>query len=49
MEAGELTACSTVSTLSRRGRSKVKVRVIGDCSLGWVEVAKGWGARIDAV
>jgi hypothetical protein len=27
----------------------VKVRVIGDCSLGWVEVAEGWGARIDAV
>jgi hypothetical protein len=49
VETGELTACSTVSTLSRRGRSKVKVRVIGDCSLGWVEMAEGWVARIDAV
>ena len=41
--------CNTVSALSRRGRKEVRVRVVGDRSLGWLEVAEGWGARIDAV
>ena len=49
VETGELLVCNTVSALSRRGRKEVRVRVVGDRSLGWLEVAEGWGARIDAV
>ena len=49
VETGELMACRTVSALSRRGRKEVRVRVVGDRSLGWIEVAEGWGARIEAV
>ena len=48
-ETGELLVCNTVSALSRRGRKEVRTRVVGDRSLGWLEVAEGWGARIDAV
>jgi hypothetical protein len=41
--------CITVSALNWRVRREGRVRVIGDHSLGWLEVAEGWGARINVV
>ena len=43
VETRELMVCNTVSALSRRGRKEVRVRVVGNRSLGWLEVAEGWG------
>ena len=46
---GELLVRRTSEALSRIGRTEVRVRVIGASSLGWLEVAVGWGATIEAV
>ena len=46
---GELLVHRTSAALSRRGRTEVRVRVVVPGSLGWVEVAEGWGANVEAV
>ena len=46
---GELVVSSSATALSRRGRSEVRARVVGSSSLGWLEVAEGWGARVELV
>jgi hypothetical protein len=33
----------------RRSRSKVEVRIVGLCSIGWFQVLKDWGASIEGV
>ena len=39
----------TVAVVGRQGRGDVRVRVAGYRSLGWIEVVRGWGARVEAV
>ena len=46
---GELVVSSSATALSRRGRSEVRVRVVGSSSLGWLEVAEERGARVELV
>ena len=46
---GELVVSSSAAALSRRGRSEVRARVVGSSSLGWLEVAEEWGARVELV
>jgi hypothetical protein len=46
---GELVVSSTAAALGRRGRTEARVRIVGASSLGWIEVAEGWGAMIEAV
>ena len=46
---GELVSHRSGGVLSRRGRTEVRVRVVGSSSLGWLEVADSWGARVEAV
>ena len=46
---GELVTRNVAALLSRRGRGEVRVRIMGPSSLGWLEVAEGWGTRIEVV
>jgi hypothetical protein len=46
---GELVVSSTAAALGRRGRTEARVRIVGASSLGWIEVAEGWGAMIKVV
>lgn len=45
---GELISSSTAITLDRRRRSVVRVRIVGDASFGWLELAMAWGAQVEA-
>ena len=42
---GEAVAVKSSVVLSRRGRSGVRVRIVGSASVGWVEAAEAWGVR----
>ena len=46
---GEMVSHRSGGMLRRRGRSEVRVRVVGNSSLGWLELADSWGARVEAV
>ena len=46
---GESQAISAQLTVGRRPRSKVRVRVVGCTSMGWVKAAEAWGAAVEAV
>ena len=46
---GEDVAVKSHKILCRRGRSGVRVRVVGGSSLAWVEAAEDWGCAIEAV
>jgi hypothetical protein len=46
---GELQAITSQMGVGRRSRSKVRVRVVGLTSLGWVEALEAWGAAVEAV
>ena len=46
---GELVTHNMAALLSRRGRGEVRVRILGPISLGWLEVAEGWGTRIEVI
>ena len=46
--AGEKVAVSTRRVLSRKGRCVVRVRVVGDASLGWLDAVQLWGASVEA-
>ena len=46
---GEMIAVGFSARVGRGGRSYVNVRVVGNSSLGWIEAAYAWGARIDAI
>ena len=46
---GEDVAVRSRQVLSRRGRSGVRVRVVGGASLAWVEAAEAWGCGVEAV
>ena len=46
---GESLARHKSEAMIRIGRKEVRVRVVGASSLGWLEVAVGWGATIEAV
>jgi len=48
LEKGERVAVGTTRILDRVGRSSVRVRVIGENSLGWLEAAKDWGCNVEA-
>jgi hypothetical protein len=47
--SGEAHAIISQTEVGRRARSKVRTRIVGSHSLGWVEVFKGWGAEIEAM
>jgi hypothetical protein len=49
LTTGESHVITSQSGVCRRARSKVRARVIGSNSLGWVEVLEGRGAEIEAV
>ena len=44
---GEKVAVRTRRVLSRRGRCVVRVRVVGEASLGWLEALQLWGASVE--
>ena len=44
---GEKVAVRTRRVLSRKGRSVVRVRVVGDASLGWLDSMELWGACVE--
>ena len=44
---GEKVALRTRRVLSRKGRSVVRVRVVGDASLGWLDSMELWGACVE--
>ena len=46
---GEDVAVRLRQVLSRRGRSGVRVRVVGGALLAWVEAAEAWGCAVEAV
>ncbi|KAL7527269.1 hypothetical protein ACHAXR_004033, partial [Thalassiosira sp. AJA248-18] len=46
---GEAVALKSSRVLDRRGRSLVRVRIVGRSSLGWVEAAEAWGCNVEAV
>ena len=43
---GEAVAVKSSVVLSRRGRSGVRVRIVGSASIGWVEAAEAWGCAV---
>ena len=47
--AGEAVAVKSRLVLGRRGRSGVRVRVVGSSSLAWLEIAESWGCLVEAV
>jgi hypothetical protein len=49
LTTGESHILTSQSGVRKTARSKVRARVIGSNSLGWVEVLEGWGAEIEAV
>ncbi len=49
LTTGESHVVSSQSEVRRRARSKVRARVIGANSLGWVKVLEGWGTEVEAV
>ena len=46
---GEVQAIAAQMAVGRRPRSKVRIRVVGSSSLGWVEAAEAWGEEVEAV
>lgn len=44
---GEKVAVRTRRVLSRKGRSVVRVRLFGECSLGWLDALMLWGASVE--
>jgi hypothetical protein len=46
---GKLQAITSRMGIGRRLRSKVRVRVVGESSLGWVKALEAWGASVEAV
>jgi hypothetical protein len=46
---GEQVAVELLTMVGRLNRSKVKVRVVGNSSFTWVELACNWGAHVQAV
>jgi hypothetical protein len=46
---GKSQAITSRMGIGRRPRSKVRIRVVGACLLGWVEVVKAWGASVKAM
>ena len=46
---GEAQAITSRLGIGRRSRSKVRVRVVGPYSIGWIEVVEGCGASLEAV
>jgi hypothetical protein len=49
VSTGESHVIMSQTEVGRRARSKVRARVVGCHSLGWVEVLEGWGAAIEAM
>ncbi len=46
---GKRQAIATQLAVGRRPRSKVRVRVVGSSSIGWIEAVEAWGAEVEAV
>ena len=46
---GEAVAIASRLVLSRRARSRVRIRVVGESSVGWAEADESWGAALEAV
>ncbi len=46
---GKLEAITSQMGVGRRSRSKVRVRVVGSTSMGWLEALEAWGAGVEAV
>ena len=46
---GELQSIGARMAVGRRPRSKVRIRIVGSSSIGWVEAVEAWGAEVEAV
>eukprot|EP00804_Cyclotella_cryptica_P005665 CCRYP_000031-RA/>CCRYP_000031-RA protein AED:0.42 eAED:0.37 QI:0/0/0/1/1/1/2/0/485 len=46
---GEAVAAATSLVIGRKTKSRIRVRVVGPRSIGWLEAAKLWGANIEAM
>ena len=46
---GECQAIASQTGIGRRSRSKVRVRVVGWTSMGWVEAFEAWGVALKAL
>ena len=46
---GELIATAARMAVGRGARSRVRIRVVGASSMGWIEAAEAWGAVVEAV
>ena len=49
LQTGERIVKHSSRRLGRGGRDLVCVRVVGEHSFGWVEAAKLWGAKLEAI
>jgi hypothetical protein len=49
LSKGKLQVKVSETHADRRSKSKVRVRIVGARSVGWVQALKDWGARIEAV
>ena len=49
LQTGELVKHLSSKYPSRMGRLGVKIRVVGNCSLGWSEAAASWGGTVEAL
>ena len=46
---GEAMAKTSGEGVRRKARSKVRVRIVGNSSIGWLEVLESWGGSIEAM
>ncbi len=46
---GELQAIAARLAVGRRPQSKVRVRIVGPSSMGWIKAVKAWGVEVKAV
>ena len=46
---GEAIAKMSGEGVSRKARSKVRVRIVGSSSIGWMEVLESWGGCLEAL
>ena len=49
LQTGESAVNYSSKSVGRRGRKQIRVRIVGERSLGWTEAALGWGAVVEAI
>ena len=49
LQLGEGRVVESSQPRAGRDRSRVRVRVVGDCAFGWAEAANSWGATVEVL